>query len=173
MPQDADAGDTNQSKRFHNPAYVYGPLVYQFPSDQGEESGNGKPKMFQNINFVTVLIIMLAVGGVILYVKGNGMETGWLNFNNSLNGQQFLERETENHLQPRVLDRARVAVDRLYLREGPGTRYVATYLLPENWGVSLMGDYEPDYRGEVWARVTVETEEGPQEGWVSRRFLRF
>jgi hypothetical protein len=50
--------------------------------------------------------------------------------------------------------------------------FVATYLLPENWGVSLVGDFQTDNRGEVWARVLVQTDEGLQEGWVSRRFLQ-
>jgi hypothetical protein len=50
--------------------------------------------------------------------------------------------------------------------------YVATYLLPGNWGVSLIGDYQTDNDGEVWARVLVQTDQGIQEGWVSRRFLQ-
>jgi len=174
MSQDAGAGDMNQSKRFQNPAYVYGPLVYQFPYEQGAENESAKPKIFQNVNFMaTVLIIVLVVGGAILYLRGNGMEIEQLNYSRALSGQQVLGLESENYLQTRALSRARVVASSLYLREGPGTNYVATYLLPENWGVSLMGDYQTDDRGEIWARITVETGEGPQEGWVSRKFLRF
>src|SRR5262245_35269083 len=174
MSQDAGAGDMTQSKRFQNPAYVYGPLVYQFPSDQGAENESVKPKIFQNVNFMaTVLIVVLAVGGAILYLKGNGREVEQLDYSRALSGQQIVGLASENHLQSRVLNRARIIADSLYLREGPGTNYVATYLLPGNWGVSLMGDYQTDDRGELWARVTVETGEGPQEGWVSRKFLRF
>jgi hypothetical protein len=174
MSQDAGAGDANQSKRFQNPAHVYGQMVYQFPSEQGGENENMKLGRFQNVNFLSpALIIALAVGGAILYMKGNGMEVGQLNFGRAISGQPLFGREVENQIQPRVLSRARVAANSLYMREGPGTRYAATYLLPENWGVSLMGDYQTDDRGEVWARVTVETEQGPQEGWVSRKFLRF
>jgi len=168
-----DAGDMNQSKRFQNPAYVYGPMVYQFPSEQAGESENGKPKGFQNVNFLApVLIIALAVGGAILYMKGKGTEIRQWNFDRAISGQQILGNEDENQLQSRVLTRARVTADRLYLREGPGTEYVPTYLLPENWDVSLTGEYQPDRHGDVWARVLVETSEGAQEGWVSRKFLR-
>ena len=173
MSQDAGAGDANQSKRFQNPAYVYGPMIYQFPSDPAGESENGNPKGNQKVNFMaTVLITVLAVGGAILYMKGKGMEIGRWNFDRDFSDQKILEREGENQLQSRVLIRARVAADSLYLREGPGIEYVPTYLLPENWGVSLIGDYQPDCHGEVWARVLVETVEGAQEGWVSRKFLR-
>ncbi|MCI0660362.1 MAG: hypothetical protein L0220_04745, partial [Acidobacteria bacterium] len=120
-----DAGDTKESKRLRNPAYVYGPMVYQFPSEPGGENENGKSKRFQNVNFLaTALIIVLAVGGAILYMKGNGMEIGQLNFSHAISGQPFSEREIENQLQPRVLSRAWVAADSLYLREGPGTRFV-------------------------------------------------
>jgi hypothetical protein len=49
--------------------------------------------------------------------------------------------------------------------------YEAIYLLPKNWGVSLIGDYRTDDYGEVWARILVQTNDGPQEGWVSRRYL--
>jgi hypothetical protein len=171
MSQDAGAGDLSQSKRLQN---VYGQMVYQFPSEQGGESESVKPKIFQNVNSIaTILIITLAVGGAILYMKGNGMEVGQLNFARALSGQGNFGSEGENQSQPRVLTRSWVAADRLCLREGPGTKYLATYLLPENWGVSLLGEYQLDDRGEIWAKVRVETEEGQQEGWVSRKFLRF
>lgn len=174
MPQDAGAGDMNPSKRLPNPAYVYGPMVYQFPNEQGGETENVSSKGSKNINFLApVLIIVLAVGSAILYVKGNGAEIGQFNLNPSISDPQFFGGDSYNRLQQRVLSRARVAADRLYLREGPGTEFVASYILFENWGVSLMGEYRPDERGEVWARILVETGQGPQEGWVSRKFLRF
>ncbi|HKQ76977.1 MAG TPA: SH3 domain-containing protein [Blastocatellia bacterium] len=173
MSQDADAGETKEPKRFQHPAYVYGPLVYQFPSEQGGENEKVKTKFFQNVNMATVLIIALAVGGAILYVKGNRAEIGQLSLIGGASDQQILGPGGENQLPPRGQSRAWVASDSLYLREGPGTNYFATYLLPRNWGVSLTGDYQPDDRGEVWVRVTVETEQGRQDGWVSRRFLRF
>src|SRR5262249_2941340 len=155
------------------PAYVYGPMVYQFPSEQAGESESGKPRGFQNVNFLaTVLIIVLAVGGGVLLIEGKGGEIGEWRFYRATPGERVFGGEDENEPQSRVLTRARVAADRLYLREGPGTEYVPTYLLPENWDVSLTGDYQPDYHGDVWARVLVETSEGAQEGWVSRKFLR-
>jgi len=167
-----DAGES-QSKRFQNPAYVYGPMVYQFPNEQGVEGENGKPNSFQNIDFMApVLIILLAVGGAILYVKGRGPEIEQLKYNPSISDQEVLGIESENRLQSGSLNIARVAADSLYMREGPGTKYLATYLLPVNWDVSLMGEYQTDESGDIWARVTVHTLEGPQGGWVSRKFLR-
>jgi hypothetical protein len=171
MSQGASADDSKQSKRFQNPAYVYGPMVYQFPPEQEVEKE--KPKSNQGVNFlVLVLIIILVVGGVILYLKENGIDIRQLSIRRAIMGQEIFRPAGENHLQPPPLvTQARVAVESLYLRDGPGVEYVATYLLPEDWDVSLLGDYQTDNYGEVWARVLVETEEGAQEGWVSRRFL--
>jgi len=179
MSQDAGAGDSNQSKRFNSPAYVYGPMVYQFPPEQqAGEKAKEKPKSNQGVNFlVLVLIIVLVLGGGILYLKENGIDIRQLSFKRAILGQQIYRRASENQLQPPVLTQdvttARVAVDSLYLREGPGMEYVATYLLPENWEVLLVGDNQTDNDGEVWSRVLVETDQGQQEGWVNRQFLGF
>lgn len=172
MSQGASAGASKESKRFQNPAYVYGPMVYQFPPEQ--ESDKEKSKSNQGVNFlVLALIIVLVVGGVILYLKENGIDIRQLSLNRAVVGQPAFRRVNEGQLQPSAWTRARVAVDSLYLREGPGIEHVATYLLPEYWLVSLLGDYEMDDNGDIWARVLVETEQGPQEGWVSRKYLNF
>ncbi|HKQ92800.1 MAG TPA: hypothetical protein VJZ77_19225 [Blastocatellia bacterium] len=169
MSQDAGAG---QSKRSQSPAYVYGPMVYQFPSDREGENEKGKTKSNTGANFIVpILIIVLVMGGVIIYLKEIGIDVRRLGFRRPvLEGRIFKGANEEQRLSP-VITQARVAADRLYLREGPGMEYVATYLLPENWGVSVIGDYQTDNSGDVWARVLVLTDQGPQEGWVSRRFL--
>jgi hypothetical protein len=170
MSQGASSGDSK--KRFQNPAYVYGPMVYQFPPEHEAEKEKSKSGN-QGINFlVLALIIVLVVGGVILYLKESGVDIRQLGLGRAILGQQTYRRVYESPPQaPPQGVQARVAVDSLYLREGPGADYVATYLLPEDWAVSLLGDYQTDNSGETWARVLVETDEGAQEGWVSRRYL--
>ena len=170
MSQDAGAG---QSKRSQNPAHVYGPMIYQFPSDREGEQVKGEPKSNVAVNFlVPILIVLLVMAGMIIYFKGNGIDDKRLSFRGPfLEGRSFRGASEEQSQSP-VLTQARVAADKLYLREGPGMEYVATYLLPENWGVSVMGDYQKDNNGDVWARVLVLTDQGTQEGWVSRRFLQ-
>jgi len=172
MSQGASDGGSKESKRFQNPAYVYGPMVYQFPPEHGSEKE--KSKNGQGVNFlVLALIIVLVVGGVILYLKENGIDIRRLSISRAIVGQPIFNRVTDGQLQPQASTRARVAVDSLYLRNGPGPEHVATYLLPEYWSVSLLGDYEMDSYGEVWAKVLVETDQGAQEGWVSRKYLNF
>lgn len=168
MSQDAGAP---LSKRSPNPAYVYGPMVYQFPPDREGEYEKAKSKGNQGINFLVLVLIVVLVGGVILYLKESGIDATHLSLRRPIWEEQILNRANEDQRQSPVITQARVAADSLYLREGPGTEYVATYLLPENWDVSLVGDYQTGNDGEVWARILVETDEGLQEGWVSRRFL--
>ncbi|HEY6401845.1 MAG TPA: SH3 domain-containing protein [Blastocatellia bacterium] len=165
MSQDAGAA---QSKR-----HVYGPMVFQFPGDgEAENAKSGSQSFKLSDHPVAILIVLLLVGGSILYFKGNGLDVGQLNLRGSFTDGQMLTGAYDGRRKSLVSSQARVAADRLYLREGPGMIYVATYLLPENWRVSLIGDYETDDYGEVWARVLVQTNEGLQEGWVSRRYLQ-
>ncbi|MGE0130092.1 MAG: SH3 domain-containing protein [Blastocatellales bacterium] len=172
MPQGASDGDSRQSKRAQNPAYVYGPMVYQFPPDHDGEKE--KSKSSQGVNFlVLALIVVLVIGGVILYLKESGIDIRQLGLGRAIMGQPIFRGINEGRFPPPDATQARVAVDTLHMREGPGVDYGATYLLPEDWWVSLLGDYQTDNNGEVWARVLVETEQGTQEGWVSRRYLAF
>jgi len=169
MSQDAGAG---QSKRSQSPAYVYGPMVYQFPSDREGENEKGKPKSPRGVNFIVpILIVVLVMGGVIIYLKEIGVDVRRLSFRRPFLEGRVFRGANEEQRQSSVITQARVAADSLYLREGPGMEYVATYLLPENWGVSVIGDYQTDNSGDVWVRILVLTDQGPKEGWVSRRFL--
>jgi len=147
-------------------------MIYQFPHELEGENEKGKPKSNQAAKFlVLILIVVLVMGGVIIYLKENGIDVSKLSFRRPLGEGQISRGANEEQQRSLVITPARVAADRLYLREGPGIEFVATYLLPENWGVSLVGDYQTDNRGEVWARILVQTDEGLQEGWVSRRFI--
>jgi hypothetical protein len=66
---------------------------------------------------------------------------------------------------------ARVSVSTLVLREGPGLQFKPRYILPLNWGVSMLREEHKSPDGEWWVKVSVDTQEGPQEGWVSRKYL--
>src|SRR5262245_45702924 len=137
MSQEAGAP---QMKRSQGPSYVYGPMVYQFPPDRegGDGEEKSKPRSNQVVNLlVLVLIVMLVLGGVILYLRENGIDVRQLNLRNPFGKRETLNRANEDRGQSLVITQAKVAADRLYLREGPGIQYVATYLLPENWKVSL------------------------------------
>jgi len=148
-------------------------MIYQFPNEREGENEKAKPKSNQAVNFlVLILIVVLVMGGVIIYLKENGIDVRKLSFRRPFGEGQIIRSTNEEPQRSLVITQARVAADRLYLREGPGMEFVATYLLPENWGVSLVGDFQTDDKGEVWARVLVQTDEGLQEGWVSRRFLQ-
>jgi hypothetical protein len=147
-------------------------MIYQFPSDRDGEEVKEKPKSNVAVNFlIPILIVLLVIGGATVYLKENGIDDKRLSFRDPFLERRIFRGASGGQQQSQVITQARVASGNLYLREGPGMEYVATYLLPENWGVSVMGDYQTDNRGEVWARVLVLTKEGPQEGWVSRRFL--
>src|SRR5262245_27805558 len=97
MSQDAGADESNQSKRLNGPAYVYGPMVYQFPPEQGGEMAKEKSKSNQGVNLlVLVLIIVLVLGGGILYLKENGIDIGQLSFKRAILGQHIFRSASED-----------------------------------------------------------------------------
>jgi hypothetical protein len=67
---------------------------------------------------------------------------------------------------------ARVAANSLYLREGPGTQFEATYLLPLDWPVTLLGETSQGSDGEAWVRIRLNTNQGAKEGWVAKKYLK-
>src|SRR5262245_42038464 len=159
MSQDTGAG---QSKRSQNPAYVYGPMVYQFPNDREGEEAKEKTKSNVAVNFlIPILIVLLVIVGATVYLKEKGIGDKQLSFRDPLLERRIFRDASGEQWQSPAIIQARVAADKLYLREGPGMEFVATYLLPENWGVSVMGDYQTDNNGDVWARVRVLTNQGP------------
>jgi hypothetical protein len=163
MSQDASAG---QSKRSPNPAYA---LVYQLPTESQEEKKASVNQVWTSPG--VVLIVLLAAAAILLFLREKGSGVGQLNPGRSFGEERIFNDANDDYRIPPVTSYARVAAGRLYMREGPGTMYAATYLLPKNWGISLIGDYRTDDYGEVWAKVLVRTDDGPQEGWVSRRYL--
>ncbi len=66
---------------------------------------------------------------------------------------------------------AKVGVLALYLRPEPGMQYQPHYLLPLNWDVSISRESHRSPDGDLWVKVKVETDQGPQEGWVCCRHL--
>jgi len=131
---------------------------------------------------ILLVIVLMSVMGVIIYMNSYGLSISQLGSqfgsqSGSQSGSQFGRqldsgRGNETRLEPPVVTRAKVAVNSLYLREGPGVEYVATYLLPQGWAVSYLGDSRPDNNGDIWVKVLVQTEQGPQDGWVNRIYLR-
>jgi|SRR5215475_5435689 len=115
-------------------------------------------------NVILLVLFLFSVMGVIIYMSSNGFSIGQLKLGSG--------RENEAKLEPPIVSRARVAVNSLYLREGPGIEFVATYLLPKGWAVSYLGDSKPDNSGNIWVKVLVQTEQGPRDGWVNRNYLR-
>jgi len=130
---------------------------------------------------ILLVIVLMSVMGVIIYMNSYGLSISQLGSqfgsqSGSQSGSQFgrqldSDRGNKTRLEPPVVTRAKVAVNSLYLREGPGVEYVATYLLPQGWAVSYLGDSKPDNNGDIWVKVLVQTEQGPQNGWVNRNYL--
>ena|SRR5262245_12575100 len=119
---------------------------------------------------ILLVFVLISVVGVILYMYGNGLSISQLG--SQFGSQAGFGRGNEIQLGSSVVSRARVAVNSLYLREGPGIEFVATYLLPKGWAVSYLGDSKPDNSGNIWVKVLVQTEQGPRDGWVNRNYLR-
>jgi SH3 domain-containing protein len=79
--------------------------------------------------------------------------------------------EVENRVTRPNTDRRYVVADNLNLREEPINYARVNYILPRGTKVTLLGDsYQAD-DGGVWLKVSVETFEGIQVGWVSQRYI--
>jgi hypothetical protein len=169
MASSANASDTRTLKRPPNPAPIYGPMVYQFPAEDYEVK---KPQRGEGAGLLVLfLTIILVLGGVFLYLKESGVDV------KPIIERQLAERQLNNGQAPErprsgTAISARVAASRLYLREGPGANYVAIYLLPYNWPLSILGESQVGNDGEVWIKVRLQTEQGPQEGWVNRKYVQ-
>jgi hypothetical protein len=157
MSQSATASESKSTKRFQNPAYVYGPMVYQFPPEPAQSE---KPKRNEGLTLLVLLLVsILITGGVIIYLREKGVD-----LSPAIAG---LRAQPDDAV---VL--ARVAAQTLYLREGPGTQYTATYLLPYDWPLTVLGESEIDSGGDIWVRVRLETNQGLQEGWVNQKYIQ-
>ena len=142
-------------RRMPDPAYPspYAPQDYEYETrEEYRPSGEGGGLI------APLLIVILAVAVAILYFRGQS--------ESSEPGSQPV-----TGTQPAVIIPARVTASTLYLREGPGPQYQATYLLPRNWQVSILGESQTDSDGEVWVKVRLETRQGLQTGWVNRKYL--
>jgi hypothetical protein len=61
---------------------------------------------------------------------------------------------------------------RLNLREMPNEYSNVKFILPRGTPTELLNEAQQDLDGDVWVKVRVQTNEGPQDGWVNARHLR-
>ena len=66
---------------------------------------------------------------------------------------------------------SQVIADNLNMRASPGNSAQATYILPRGTRVEVLGESYQEPNGDVWVQVRIETYEGPQVGWVNRRYI--
>lgn len=64
-----------------------------------------------------------------------------------------------------------VTADDLNLRKDPSNWSVVSYILPRGTKVTLLGEAHRDLNNTVWLRVSVETLEGRQSGWVHEQYV--
>ncbi len=69
-------------------------------------------------------------------------------------------------------DRRYVDADNLNMREQPTSGARVKFVLPRGTNVTLLGDSQQNNNGDVWVKVSVETYEGIQDGWVILNYLR-
>jgi Bacterial SH3 domain len=119
---------------------------------------------------ILLVFVLMSAMGVIIYMESSGLSISQLG--SKLGRQLGSGRGNETQSDSSVVTRAKVAVNSLHLREGPGVEFAATYLLPQGWAVSYLGDSKPDNNGDIWVKVLVQTDQGPQNGWVNRNYLR-
>jgi hypothetical protein len=141
-------------RRIPDPAYPspYVPQDYEYDERETYQPGREGGGLI-----APLLIVILAVAVAVLYFRGpsESSEPG---------------AKPVTGTQPAGIIPARVTASTLYLREGPGPQYQATYLLPRNWRVSMLEESLTD-SGEVWVKVRLETRQGLQTGWVNRKYL--
>jgi hypothetical protein len=150
-------------RHMSRPAYPNRPPVYQPPNApqdyELEQTGKKRKSSDGNSTMVSILLIILAAVAAILYLSRQAGDP-----NPGV-------RSSTAAQQSSAIAPARVNASSLYLRAGPGTQYEATYLLPQNWQVSMIGEPQTAPDGEVWVRVRLDTQQGVQEGWVNRKYL--
>lgn len=64
-----------------------------------------------------------------------------------------------------------VTADNLNMRVGPGQQSQAIYILPRGVQVEYLGESYQEPGGDFWVQVRIQTNTGPQVGWVSRRYI--
>jgi uncharacterized protein YgiM (DUF1202 family) len=77
----------------------------------------------------------------------------------------------ENTVTRPITDNRYVVADNLNLREEPINDARVNYILPRGTKVTLLGDSYQAIDGGVWLKVSVETFEGTQVGWVNQRYV--
>jgi Bacterial SH3 domain len=70
-----------------------------------------------------------------------------------------------------ITDNRYVVSASLNMREAPINDARVSYILPNGATVTLLGESHQGTDGDVWLKVSVETSEGRQVGWVRQRYL--
>lgn len=128
-------------------------------------------------------IFALAILLIVLVLTNQGMFSSW-NWSNPFAstpaiatsapqfGNQTYQYGVPTGAAPGYSGRAWVAASSLYVRPNPGFQYNPVYVLSQEAEVYLVGETHRDQYGEDWVKVQVNTEFGPQQGWVSGKYLR-
>jgi hypothetical protein len=70
-----------------------------------------------------------------------------------------------------ITDNRYVVSTSLNMREEPINDARVSFILPNGTKVILLGESHQGIDGDVWLKVSVETSEGRQVGWVRQRYL--
>jgi uncharacterized protein YgiM (DUF1202 family) len=114
-------------------------------------------------------------GDVWLKVKAEsfvGMQVGWVR-------QLWLGRNPYTAITPPLRRSIRrptpeiryITADNLDLRNEPSNGARASYSLPKGTKVTLLGNTEQDFDGEIWFQVQIATFDGTSIGWVNQRYF--
>ncbi|NOT60516.1 MAG: SH3 domain-containing protein [Acidobacteria bacterium] len=86
--------------------------------------------------------------------------------------------ETEKRPTPRAKDAAIVgyswiSAPRVNMRSGPGTEYSLVSVLDSKQMVAVLDKFELDQVGEVWSKISIESQGIIREGWINRSYLSY
>jgi hypothetical protein len=70
-----------------------------------------------------------------------------------------------------ITDNRYVVSSSLNMREKPINDARVSFILPTGTKVTLLGESYQGIDGDVWLKVSVETSEGTQVGWVRQRYI--
>jgi hypothetical protein len=70
-----------------------------------------------------------------------------------------------------IMGYAQVLSDSLNLRSGPGSQFYVINVLPRFLTIGVLRQMHIGNDGEPWVEVIIDTDQGPQRGWVDRRYL--
>lgn len=87
--------------------------------------------------------------------------------------REAVKPPTSRSKDPDVVGYSWIVAPRVNMRTGPGAQYDLVSVLNRNQMVAIFDKFELDDAGEVWSRVSIETNGFIQEGWVNRSYLSY